>query len=64
LEYGGKSTNINYYYSTVKSFILIRLFFNLLNKYNSEKASVSLTFPEDEKGNPLGAKAEIIVPFN
>jgi LytS/YehU family sensor histidine kinase len=49
--------------STGKGLTLIRQFYDLLNRVNTEKAFISLSFPMDDSGLPLGAIAEISVPL-
>jgi hypothetical protein len=49
--------------STGKGLTLIRQFYELLNRVNTEKALVSLSFPMDASGLPLGAIAEVSVPL-
>ncbi|MFN8207391.1 MAG: histidine kinase [Bacteroidales bacterium] len=49
--------------STGKGLALIRQFYELLNRVNTEKAQVSLSFPMNASGQPLGAVAEVTVPL-
>jgi hypothetical protein len=49
--------------STGKGLRLIRQFFELLNKFNTEKAYLNLTFPEEPDGICQGAIAEISIPL-